>query len=377
MPRVPELLSRYRIAALALLVSAALHAALFVGLPPRIGAVDDNRAAVYSASLDAMTAVEPGTAQARPPGVTAAAPASRAPRASALKPQSRLAPPRMAESLLEPLAPLPGPPEVAALDPSPAASAPGESATLATATQSRPDVVALAQPTANATAAAPALARAESFPVGALPSRLSIDYQLTSAFADGHAEYTWNRDGDSYTITGEAEAIGFFTLFLEGRILQESRGTVTPTGLRPERFVERKPNAAAEGLEFDWPARQVTMDRGDRKKTTPLTDNTVDWLSMIFQMAHQPPKGEGMELRVFTQRKLYRFQLKVLGEEEIRIPLGTVRALHLRHVDPDDASEIVDVWLGIDQYYLPVKLRYPVARNRLVVEQLATKVSSR
>jgi hypothetical protein len=59
---------------------------------------------------------------------------------------------------------------------------------------------------------------------------------------------------------------------------------------------------------------------------------------------------------------------------ENRIPLGQC-ALHLRHVDPED-HQVVDVWLGIDQHYLPVKLRYPVARNRLMVEQVATSVST-
>lgn len=81
-------------------------------------------------------------------------------------------------------------------------------------------------------------------------------------------------------------------------------------------------------------------------------------------------------MRVFTQRKLYQFKLKVLGVEDIEIPLGRVKALHLRHTDPKD-NEVVDVWLGVDQHYLPVKLRYPVARNRLVVEQSATSVSAR
>jgi hypothetical protein len=214
-------------------------------------------------------------------------------------------------------------------------------------------------------------------PADALPAHLSISYDLTSALADARADYEWNRDGDSYTIRGEAEAVGFFTLFVEGRILQESRGTMTPAGLRPDRFVERKPNAAAEGLEFDWAGRQVTLDRGDNKRTTPLGDNTVDWLSMIFQLAHVPPKGESMVLSVYTQRKLYRFQLRNLGEETIDIPLGRVRALHLRHVDETDQTEIVDVWLGLDQHYLPVKLRYPVARNRFMVEQVATKVTSK
>jgi len=66
----------------------------------------------------------------------------------------------------------------------------------------------------------------------------------------------------------------------------------------------------------------------------------------------------------------------VLGVEEIVIPMGRVKALHLRH-EPTDAKEAVDVWLGIDQHHLPVKLRYPVARNRLMVEQVATGVTVR
>jgi hypothetical protein len=95
---------------------------------------------------------------------------------------------------------------------------------------------------------------------------------------------------------------------------------------------------------------------------------------MIFQLAHVPPTTGAQELQVFTQRRMYRFRLQVLGIEEIDIPLGKVRALHLRHEDPAKSAEAVDVWLGVDQHYLPVKLRYPVARNRLVVEQVATRL---
>jgi hypothetical protein len=211
--------------------------------------------------------------------------------------------------------------------------------------------------------------------VEALPPRITIDYQLSSAFADGHATYRWSRDGDSYQVEAEAQAEGFFALFLEGRIIQESRGTLTSAGLRPERFSERKPGGPPEGLEFDWVGRQVTFDRNGEKKTSTLADNTVDWLSMIFQLAHRPPQGEATEMRVFTQRKMYAFKLQVLGTETIDIPMGRVRALHLRHIDPDDASQ-VDVWLGVDQYYVPVKMRYPVAKNRLTVEQVATRITS-
>jgi hypothetical protein len=361
-PRLATLASRYRIAVLALLVSAALHAAVFVSLPPRIGTPEDDEVASYSAALDPAAIVVTTQGAAPPP-----APARpRAARPRSPHPKSRIAPPRPPPPAIvpEPLAPV----DHVALAPlaaepvlPPEPPPPPEP----------PQMLALAQPAVPVKALEPG-----KFPVQALPASMSIDYKLTSAFADGRASYHWEREGDSYRISAEAEAEGFFTLFLEGRILQESRGTVTSAGLRPESFSERKPGGPPEGLEFDWPGKQVTFDRNGEKKVSPLTGNTVDWLSMIFQLAHVPPSTGTFDLQVFTQRRMYRFSLKVLGVEEIDIPIGHVRALHLRHADPANAREVVDVWLGVDQHYLPVKLRFPAARNRIMVEQVATRVSA-
>jgi hypothetical protein len=354
-PDSAQFLNRYRIAALALAVSAVVHAAVFVGMPARFDPLEEKAEASYSATLDSAPDLVAQPAAAAPAPKRAAKPRAR-PRL-AMAPAPLLEPIVAAEALSDPAAAMVAPVIEPVAD---AAGAPP-----------KPDVLAMAQPAAPVPALAP-----PQFPVQALPSRVSISYSLTSSFADGRAVYNWQRDGDKYTITSEAEAIGFFTLFLEGRVVQESTGTVTAAGLRPERFEERKPNTAKEGLEFDWAGHKVTFDRNNEKKTEDLADNTVDWLSMIFQMAHVPPSGESYDLRVYTQRKLYKFNLKILGEEEIEIPIGKVRALHLRHVDPED-GQAVDVWLGTDQHYLPVKLRYPVARNRLTVEQAATSVTAR
>jgi hypothetical protein len=343
-------LSRYRIPAAALAVSAVVHAAVMLGVPHRVDSLDTGDGAMYSATLDAATTVESAPAASPAPAPKPAAKPRARPR--------RIPLPEAIPDLDEP--------KLLAQAPDPVIAPPE-----AKAPEAKPDVVALAQPAAPVPALEP-----PRFPIDALPAKISIDYQLTSSFADGHAVYHWRRDGDEYSISSEAEAVGFFTLFLEGRIIQEASGIVTPAGLRPSRFVERKPDNPNEGLEFDWAAHKVTMDRHNEKKTVDLADNTVDWLSMIFQMAHMPPKGDAYTLQVYTQRKLYKFDLHILGEEEIEIPMGKVRGLHLRHIDPEDQS-VVDVWLGIDQHYLPVKLRYPVARNRLTVEQVATSVTSR
>lgn len=350
------LVHRYRAVAVALAASAALHAAVMVGLPGRIASIDAAPGDDYSAAIDASMEAAPAPAARPVPARPPARPRGRH-HVAMLAPEPLMdsMSPEAAAASLDRALPLP------VID-GPAPAPP----------PAMPEKLALAQPAVPAKALEP-----PRFPVDALPAELSISYDLTSAFADGRAVYNWSRDGDAYTITGEAEAVGFFTLFLEGRIVQESRGKLTRTGLRPESFVERKPGTATEGLEFDWAGGKVTFDRHNEKKTEALTDNTVDWLSMIFQLASMPPATGDYDLRVLTQRKYYRFHLKVLGVETIDIPLGRVNALHLRHVDEKDASEVVDVWLGVDQHYLPVKLRYPVARNRLVVEQSATRVTAR
>ena len=349
-----EFMSRYKAVGAAVVVSAAVHAAVFVGVPSRIEAIEDPQAAVYSASLDPAATVVTAPVPAPAPAPRRVARARKVQALPLLAPIGDTVLPDLADS-----------PQILAEAPAPGAG------TKADAIANKPEVVAMAQPAAPIAALEP-----PKFPVEAMPANVSITYALTSALANARAVYNWSREGDNYTITGEAEAIGFFTLFVEGRLLQESRGTVTSEGLRPARFIERKPNASAEGLEFDWAARKVTFDKGDSRKTEDLTENTLDWLSMIFQMAHMPPSGESYDLKVFTQRRYHKFNLKVLGTEEVEIPLGKVRALHLRHTDPEDQS-VVDVWLGVDQHYLPVKLRYPVAKNRMMVEQSATQVIER
>jgi hypothetical protein len=352
------MLRRYRAAWVALAISLAVHAVLVTGLPHH-EPFDRKLLAAYTATLEPAAVIVPAA-------VVAPAPPPRPVRPKS-KPKARPAPsPDTLASLAA--AELAVPPAVEGGE---GAMAEGAPSLAAVEPLKAPELLALAQPAAPIPALEP-----PTFPVEALPASLSIDYQINSAFADGRATYEWRREGDSYRISGEAEATGFFTLFLEGRILQESRGTVTAAGLRPEQFRERKPQGAPEGLDFDWVSRQVTFDRGDERRTTPLADNTVDWLSMIFQLAHMPPSSETIDMQVFTQRKMYRFTLKVLGVEDIDIPMGRVKALHLRH-SPSDDKEAVDVWLGVEQHHLPVKMRYPVARNRLMVEQVATRVTLR
>ena len=355
MANAAELVQRYKLTGAALAVSAALHAAVFLGMPARLEAIDESPGTAYSASLDPAA-----IAEVSPTPTPAPAPKPAPKRA----PVKRFAlPDPLAPVVADALPALAEAPVFAANDADP----------LPAALPKERENLALAQPSAPI----PAL-EAPKFPVAALPGKISITYALSSPVADGRAVYEWTREGDRYEITSEAEAVGFVTLFfLEGRIRQKSVGVVTPEGLRPERFTEYRTGADDEGVAFDWAGRKVTFERfGKEPRSQQLTDNSIDWLSMIFQLAHVPPQGESFDLHVFTQRRFYTFKLRVLGVEEIEVPLGKVRATHLRHTN-EQGNEVVDVWLGLDQHNLPVKLRYPVAKNRLTVEQVATRISER
>ncbi len=371
---MPAFLSHGRhIALLALAASVALHAALIAGLPAPPDVVRDRPSVTYVASLAPAPAARPAPAPAPPK----AAPKPKAKPKPKPRPRprprhvARAAPPPAPVVVPRPAPPPPPEPATDAI----ASAAPEPAAPPATdlGAWDWRHSLAFAAPAALPAPGAPP---EKPFPMEALPDRLSIDYRLTTSLVDAQASYRWRRDGDEYRITSQGEATGIFSLFLQGEMTQQSVGTVTSAGLRPERFVETKPGSAREGLEFDWLAHRVTFEYSDHRKTEPLPDDTVDWLTMIFQLAHSPPAAEAksMRIKVFTQRRLYDFHLNVLGVERIDIPLGRVRALHLRHVDPEN-QQAVDVWLGIDYHYLPVRMRYPVAHNRFTVEQTATRIA--
>src|SRR3954462_15554965 len=107
MPTAAQVLSRYRLVAVAVAISAAAHAAVMLGLPKRISAIEDGTPPVYEASLQEI-----------PPGATsavAAPPMVARPRprpARSPHPKSRIAlPPPAPIEVPPPLEPLALPPE--------------------------------------------------------------------------------------------------------------------------------------------------------------------------------------------------------------------------------------------------------------------------
>jgi hypothetical protein len=274
------------------------------------------------------------------------------------KPKARPAP-------KHPLAKSPAPPaltvpqENATVPSSPPA---GEAAPEATATDSAPPVSAEEASPAPAGEAAPVESR--------LPSRGMIRFRVDRGdrgFEIGRATHDWEIVDGAYRITSVTETTGLVALFKGVRIELESRGRLTADGLQPEHFqIRRDGRATSERAEFDWAQMQVSIAGGAPQ---PLSVGAQDLLSFHYQLGFLPHPAANNRMPIATGKKYETYQLESLGDEEIEIPAGTFRTLHLR-APGDNTTEF---WLAYDYLLLPVKIRH-IDRNGDGFVQVATEI---
>lgn len=203
-----------------------------------------------------------------------------------------------------------------------------------------------------------------------LPARGRISYRVDSGdqgFQVGTSIHDWEIANGAYRITAVSETSGVIRLFRPLRIDVESRGRMTGSGLVPEHFVTRRQDGAGgEGADFDWPQRQVRM--GARPPQS-LDVGAQDLLSFPYQLSLLAHLQSGDGMPIATGKKYANFRLEVLGDQEISVPAGTFRCLHLRV--PGVAT--TELWLAYERAMLPVKVQH-VDRKGNILVQVATAI---
>lgn len=256
----------------------------------------------------------------------------------------------------------------------PALTVPQENATvpsLPPAGDAAPEHVAAdSAPPASAEEASPAPAGAAAPAESRLPSRGMIRFRVDRGdrgFEIGRATHDWEIVDGAYRITSVTETTGLVALFKGVRIELESRGRVTADGLQPEHFqIRRDGRATSERAEFDWAHLQVSIAGGAPQ---PLSVGAQDLLSFHYQLGFLPQPAANNRMPIATGKKYETYQLESLGDEEIEIPAGTFRTLHLR-APGDNTTEF---WLAYDYLLLPVKIRH-IDRNGDGFVQVATEI---
>jgi hypothetical protein len=206
----------------------------------------------------------------------------------------------------------------------------------------------------------------------ALPNFVRIRYQVTmgeSGFLVGSAMQELRHDDTTYSLKSAAETVGIAWVFRPAKIINRSEGDIVAGALRPRDFRIERSNGNNESAHLDWAIGQAKLSN---EKQFALEPGTQDMLSMFAQLALMVIDGNVVSLPVVTGKKVERYDFAVLGEEKIMTPRGERMALHLRNRQPD-GKEGTDVWLGLDDARLPIKIRYLDRRGNLF-DQVAERI---
>jgi len=170
----------------------------------------------------------------------------------------------------------------------------------------------------------------------------------------GTARLDWRQDGSHYEARLELAATG-----LRARV-QQSSGDIGPAGLVPERFSDR--SRGEQATHFDRAGGRIVFS--NNQPAAEWLPGTQDRLSVVLQLAMlaaaQPARfapGTEVAIPTATTREAGDWIFRVLGEEDLQLAGGAVRALRLERLPRREYDQKVDLWLAPGLAYAPVRLR--------------------
>lgn len=174
----------------------------------------------------------------------------------------------------------------------------------------------------------------------------------------GSGKITWQTDGGSYTINGEAGILFISALDFK------SEGEINGFGVAPVLYTEKKFRKSATNTHFQRERNTITFSASTN--SYPRTGGEQDRASIVWQLASigrgdagKMVPGGVIDLFVAGDRDAETWRFQILGQEEITVGAGTVAAWHLaRKPQQGSYEKTLDIWLAPQQQWYPVKLRY-------------------
>lgn len=244
-----------------------------------------------------------------------------------------------------------------------------ESATPAVAAE--PVVTASAEPTAFRMPEAP--------PLPSFPRKGQISYLLTMGPDQtpvGRTVQTWELDGTQYRLGSQSESTGLIEMFRPHRYHYLSQGTLSETGLRPERFlasVKRGSRTEESIAVFDWTEHRVRLGRLPQQTTVELPEGSQDVVSFMYQLALALPAPGRIRFPFTRGVRLDLASFDVLAPETIDTPLGRLRTIPVVQVR-ETGKESLAIWLATDYRNLPVRIRFYNRDGEVSGEQLVSEI---
>jgi hypothetical protein len=174
----------------------------------------------------------------------------------------------------------------------------------------------------------------------------------------GRGKITWQAEGNSYTVTGEAGIMFFSVLDFK------SEGMIDQFGVAPVIYSEKRFRKPETNTHFHRERNTISFSASTA--AYPRKGGEQDRASIIWQLAGIG-RGDGKafapeaELDVFVAgvRDAETWRIRVIGEEEIEVGTGKINAWHVVRIPrPGSYDQRLDIWLAPQQEWYPVKLRY-------------------
>ena len=224
----------------------------------------------------------------------------------------------------------------------------------------------------------PAIEKAveEIKPARPLPKRAQltfIAYKGTD-FQVGEARHLLEiADNKNYTLKIGMNTTGLASLFKTYELNQQSSGTLTAQGLRPNQYSETKNTSnGKEALEakFSWEEKSLLFSNGN---SIPLPEHAQDIISFMYQLSQLPMDKGTIPIYISNGKKLERYELAIGEEENIHTAFGLLRALPFRKIHAY-GEEGLEVWLGMEYRLLPVKIRQINRDGKIAGEMVVSEI---
>jgi hypothetical protein len=167
-------------------------------------------------------------------------------------------------------------------------------------------------------------------------------------------------DGGAYELVSRATGVGIVALLARGQsIRRESRGTISPTGLAPKSFIEQRGENYRLSAEFDWSAREVVLTNAQgersRERVPPFTQDRLSFPYQIAFVRGEPPSE--FKVAVADGKHVTQYAFRLVGTETVSTGMGDLKALRYTKILSGDDTPF-DIWLGIEQQLLPIRVTY-------------------
>ncbi len=195
------------------------------------------------------------------------------------------------------------------------------------------------------------------------PTEIHAKYKSTALGFPFNMNREWHMEGRHYSIIDSTTLLG-----MKGSMTSE--GSITSRGLEPESFQVLLNNDINRFAKFNRNSMVMTYGRPSNPKQMSFNPSIQDISSIGFQMA-LAYDNKPQDIQVTYGTGIFPIHLELLDEEQLKLPVGIVRTLHIQGHSLSGEPATADIWLAPDYRNMPVKIKVS-SEGKTLIQSLSS-----